>query len=323
MVPLPTGLMDSGSVKGLIFDVQAHSVHDGPGSRTLVFLSGCPLRCSWCCNPEGLLLRPRLIFKPRLCSNCPHRCVAACPSGAIVPSSPDRTAVALDREWCDVCESFDCTTVCYRSALQISGRWYTVDELMRILNRDRQFWGSRGGVTFSGGEPLLQREFIKAVLARCRESYIQTAMETTCHSDAVFFQTTLPLLDWLFADIKHMDPVQHRDGTGVDNALILSNIRAVAASGWKGHMIIRVPVIPDFNDSVENAEATALFVKECGLTDVNLLPFHGLGASKYDQLGTRYRFTEVAPPSPARLSRLVRIYEAARLSCWLGSGTPF
>lgn len=310
-------------LKGLIFDVQAHSVHDGPGSRTLVFLSGCPLRCSWCCNPEGFLLRPRLLFKPRLCSNCPRRCVAACPSGAVVPAPSDSSPVALNRERCDRCQSFDCTKVCYRSALRISGRSYTVDELMCILKRDRQFWGARGGVSFSGGEPLLQPEFMKAVLARCREAYIQTALETACHSHPAFLETILPLLDWLFADIKHMDPVQHRDGTGVDNALILSNIRAIAASGWKGRMILRVPVIPGFNDSVDNTEATARFVKEVGLSEVNLLPFHRLGASKYTQLGMPYRFAEVAPPSPACLFRLAGIYKAAGLSCWLGSDTPF
>ncbi len=243
--------MATNTLQGLIFDIQGHSIHDGPGSRTLVFLSGCPLHCAWCCNPEGLLLRQRLMFKQQLCSNCPQRCVAACPSGAVMPAVPGRIPVSLNRELCNSCENFDCVKACYHGALQICGRWYTLEELMRILNRDRQYWGSGGGVSFSGGEPLLQRHFITAVLTRCREEYIPAAVETTCHIESDFLRTILPLVDWVFADIKHMDPLKHYQAVGVDNTVILSNIRMIAASGWKGRLIVRAPVIPGFNDSTD------------------------------------------------------------------------
>jgi glycyl-radical enzyme activating protein len=315
--------MNTNKLKGLIFDIQGHSIHDGPGSRTLVFLSGCPLHCAWCCNPEGLLLRQRLMFKQQLCSNCSERCVAACPTGAVVPSVPGGNPVTLNREQCHACENFDCAKACYYGALQISGRWFTVEELMRILNRDRQYWGSGGGVSFSGGEPLLQRHFIAAVLTGCREGYISTAVETTCHIEPDFLRAILPLVDWIFVDIKHMDPLKHYEAVGADNTIILSNIRMIAASGWKGRLIVRAPVIPGFNDSVDNAEATVHFVKEVGLKEINLLPFHRLGTSKYDQLGMVYAFAQQPPPPVSLLSDLAGIYESAGLKCWVGADTPF
>ena len=168
--------MANGDTRGLVFDVQGHSVHDGPGTRTTVFLNGCPLSCVWCCNPEGLFTKPVVVRREIKCKHC-GRCVEACPHHAI---SVDAAGVAtFDRTFCDVCTTHECVANCYHEALEVSGKWMTVDDLMAVFKRDRQFWGSRGGVTFSGGEPLFQRDFILPLLRHCREARIHVCIETT------------------------------------------------------------------------------------------------------------------------------------------------
>jgi len=330
--------LESQNVSGLIFDIQGFSVHDGPGCRTLVFLSGCPLRCSWCSNPEGQLLRPRLMYRAPQCVPTCQRCVSACPHGAITVRSDDfsrpgrqATEVAttnnppltFDRALCNYCESFDCVQACLHEALRIAGRTYTVDELLRILSRDQGYWGSQGGVTFSGGEPLFQAEFLLAVLAKCRAAYMHTAVETCAHVDTALLLEVLKWTDWLFVDIKHMDSAAHRAGTGVGNELILQNIEAVAAAGWGGRLIVRVPIVPGFNDSAENLQATAAFVQRLHRPEVNLLPFHRLGNSKYEQLGLAYKYAPVASPTPETMLAAQRLFAAVGLPCYVDSATPF
>lgn len=309
--------------KGLIFDIQGHSVHDGPGTRTLLFLSGCPLRCEWCANPEGQKIRQRMMFKDQFCKNCPKRCVPACPRYAVRPVADGVPLVSFDREQCNVCDSHECIKVCYMRALQMSGRWYTVDEIMSILNRDRYYWGPKGGVSLSGGEPLLQKQFAVELLRQCHESYIGACVETSGYVPRQTLEEVAPYVQWFFIDVKHMDPARHVEGTGVDNETILNNIRWLAASDWGGRLLLRMPVIPGFNDTFENAKATAAFMKECGLQEINLLPFHRLGASKHHQLGTEYRFEPIPATKPEQLTPLAEIYKAAGLRCYLGSNTPF
>jgi pyruvate formate lyase activating enzyme len=247
--------MDSG-LTGLIFDIQGYSVHDGSGCRTLVFLSGCPLRCTWCSNPEGQLLRPRVMYRQRKCVHTHYRCVGACPNDAIRIEEGQDPPLRFERFLCDRCDSMDCVQACLSQALQISGRAYTVSELMRILTRDQGYWGSQGGVTFSGGEPLRQAEFLLSVLGKCRSNYIHTAVETSAHADTNLVTEVLKRTDWMFIDIKHMDSAAHRAETGRGNELILKNIEAVASAGWDGRLIIRVPIVPGYNDTVENLHAT-------------------------------------------------------------------
>lgn len=306
--------------RGLIFDIQGHSVHDGPGTRTTVFLSGCPLQCVWCCNPEGLFHQPVVLQRATKCVRCGN-CAAACPYGAI-SFEPGRPPV-LDRSWCDTCRTYDCVEGCFHEALTISGKYYGVDDLMRIFHRDRQFWGSRGGVTFSGGEPLLQREFIRAILARCKEASIHTCIETTACLAHDYFRSVLPYVDWVFVDIKHMDPATHKELTGVDNHLILKNIQLLAADDWPGFPVVRIPVIPGINDDEANIQATARWVREQGLEVINILPFHRLGESKYRQIGRTYRFEEMAPPPETLMSRVKRQIEAEGVVCYVGYKTPF
>jgi pyruvate formate lyase activating enzyme len=309
--------------KGLVFDIQGHSVHDGPGTRTLVFLSGCPLRCSWCSNPEGQLVKQRLMFKSQRCKGCPRRCVAACPHSAVRATEQTSPLVEFDWPQCNRCESRECQKVCYMGALELSGRWYTVDELMAILQRDSGYWGSKGGVTLSGGEPLAQIDFVSALLKRCRESGINTCVETCAYIPRENIAAVLPYLQWLFIDVKNMNSDLHRAKTAAGNEMILSNIRWIANSGWPGHLLLRMPVIPGFNDSIENAEATVAFMKDCGLGEINLLPFHRLGASKHEQLGMDYEYENQPAVKPGDLEPLAAVYREHAIACYLGSNTPF
>lgn len=308
---------------GLIFDIQGYSVHNGCGCRTLVFFSGCPLRCTWCSNPEGQILRPRVMYREGKCAHTHYRCVGACPHNAIRIEDGESPPLRFERSICDRCDSTDCVKACLSEALQIAGRTYTVNELMRILVRDQGFWGSQGGVTFSGGEPLFQAEFLLAVLAKCRSNYMHTAVETSAHANTDVLMEILKRTDWMFIDIKHMDSAAHRAETGAGNELILQNIEAAASTGWDGRLIIRVPIVPGYNDTVENLRATAAFMVKLNLKEVNLLPFHRLGHSKYEQLGLKYKYAQVPSPSREAMWSHQRIFDAAGLRCYVGSETPF
>jgi len=314
--------MSEGS-KGLIFDIQGYSVHDGPGCRTLVFLSGCPLRCSWCSNPEGQLLRPRLMYRKEKCVHTHHRCVHACPHQAVHINEQGHPHLRFDRPVCNRCDSMVCVKACLNDALKIAGRTYAVGELMRILSRDQGFWGPQGGVTFTGGEPLLQGEFVLEVLRKCRSSYMHTAVETCAHVDTDVLMEALQWMDWLLVDIKHTDSAAHRAETGVGNELILQNIAAVASARWAGRLIIRVPIVPTFNDTAENLQATAEFMVEHNLREVNILPFHRLGNSKYEQLGLEYKYARVTSPSKEIMLTAKHIFETAGLQCYADFETPF
>lgn len=308
-------------LKALIFDIQGHSVHDGPGTRTTVFMNGCPMECIWCCNPEGLFNQPVLIYRESKCVYC-GACVKACPYSALTIANDSK--LIHDRAICDTCKTNECTGVCLHEASLLSGRYYTIDELMKVFQRDRHFWGSKGGVTFSGGEPLLQKEFMLAVLKQCRKAYIHTAVETTSCFDTDYYMEAMKYINWVFTDIKHMDANEHKKLTGVDNSLILRNIRTLAEKpDWDGFIVPRIPIITGLNDSVENIKATAKFVKEIGLEVINILPFHRLGESKYRQLGRTYRFAEQKPPADEQMRSIKRMIEEEGLVCFIGYETPF
>jgi glycyl-radical enzyme activating protein len=309
---------------GLIFDIQGYSVHDGPGCRTLVFLSGCPLRCAWCSNPEGQLARPRLMVHKERCAHRHYRCATACEQAAVSIGDGAGPHPWFDRSICQRCETMSCVAACLDRALKIAGRRYSVAELMAVLTRDQGFWGSGGGVTFSGGEPLSQPAFLQAALQQCQASYIHTAIETSAHVESDLLLAILPWTDWLLVDIKHMDPTAHRSETGAGNEQILNNIRALASARWEGRLIVRVPIVPGYNDTTENLHATAGFVAGLGLKEVNLLPFHRLATSKYEQLGLGYgRYAHLAPPSREALHSQQQIFRGAGLACYAGSQTTF
>lgn len=311
---------------GLVFDIQGYSVHDGPGCRTLVFLSGCPLRCAWCANPEGLEPRKRLMFLNARCKQVANgcmQCVKRCPYGALTPTGDRENQLAIDRVLCDTCTTFDCASGCLWDALGVAGKEMTVAELYRIIDRDRQYWGDSGGVTFTGGEPLLQRKFIVAILKRCQEGFVHTAIETSAYVDTEHFLNALRYVNFAFIDVKHMDPEKHRAGTGVSNDLTLKNIRALAASSWPGRLVLRIPVIAGFNDDMENMAAVADFMWDVGLHEINLLPFHRMGDSKYSQLGLEYAYKDVDSMPLGYLAPMQQMFMQRGIACYIGSHTPF
>lgn len=307
-------------LRGLVFDVQGHSVHDGPGTRTTVFMNGCPLSCIWCCNPEGLFHAPVMMYKESKCVKC-GKCIKACPYGAITVVDDQ---LKHNRNICDKCTTHECVDACLKEATDMSGKFYTIPEMMKIFTRDRQFWGSRGGVTFSGGEPLMQKDFMLPLIQECKKAYIHVAIETTSCLATEYFMNVMNYIDWVFTDIKHMDSEMHKEITGVENELILKNIRMLAEKeDWEGFMVPRIPIIPNVNDSEENIRATAKFVKEIDLEVINILPFHRLGESKYRQVGQVYKFAEQVPPTQESMARTKSIIEEEGLVCFVGYETPF
>ncbi len=321
--------MDS-DLRGLIFDIQGYSVHDGPGCRTLVFMKGCPLRCEWCSNPEGMRHAPDILFRNTKCThrtnNC-NRCIEACPHQAIQPDpdwrNEDDAQLLLDRRLCSQCATQDCLRVCYFEGLSSCGEWKTVDDLMHVFDRNRHYWQPNGGASFSGGEPLMQSSFIQAVLEACRQEKIHTAVETTAYINSAVFLRLMQLVDFAFIDIKHVDSTYHKAKTGVGNELILQNIAALAASQWPGRLVLRMPVIRGYNDGVENINAIADFMQKIGLVEINLLPFHRLGDSKWTQLGQEYAYHNDQAYPEEHLFQLQDIFLSRRIACYLGSETPF
>jgi pyruvate formate lyase activating enzyme len=213
--------------------------------------------------------------------------------------------------------------VCFFEGLRYCGEWKSVDDLLSLLERNRHYWGTRGGVSFSGGEPLLQHEFMREMLAACRDAHIHTAVETTAHIQPEKFLELMQFVDFAFIDIKHMDPQKHREKTGVTNDLILRNIAALSASGWPGRLVLRTPIIEHYNDTDENMQAVAAFMQANGLFEINLLPFHRLGDTKWTQLGKQYGFSEKNATPEDTLFHLQDIFLSKRIACYVGSDTPF
>ena len=312
--------------QGLIFDIQGFSVHDGPGCRTLVFLNGCPLRCVWCANPEGLKVRPQILYSRQKCqyakSNC-RRCLNACPNGAVTETGVTGAPLLFDFAVCDGCAGFDCARACPHEGARVSGKYKSVSEVMKIFLRDRQYWGDEGGVSFSGGEPLLQHEFLIDLLTACKKEKLHTAIETTAFAPADTFMAVMRHIDFAFIDVKHMDSARHQEKTGVLNERILANIAMLAKSGWSGRAILRMPVVPGFNDSLETAEATAEFMNSLNLFEINLLPFHRLGSSKWEQMGKKYEYADISGTPEEILERLQELYLDKKIACYVGDDVMY
>jgi len=265
----------------MIFNIQRYAIHDGPGIRTTVFLKGCPLKCFWCQNPESQRRQPEIFLNKDDCSLC-GMCVSVCPTGA---SSLLEGSSTIDRNKCKGCGK--CTEVCPNEARRLVGKLVTVNEVMQEVLRDRKFYqNSGGGVTLSGGEPATQPEFALALLQSCKHEGLHTILDTCGHAPWVTLEKLLKYTDLVLYDIKHVDPVKHREAMGVSNKLILENARRIA-----GHKAvrIRVPLVPGFNDSVEDIRAIVKFARsELGAVDIDLLPYNNLAGSKYARLERDY-----------------------------------
>jgi len=276
---------------GLVSAIRRLAVHDGPGIRTIVFLKGCPLRCAWCAAPETQEQRPELLFYPERCLAC-DRCRDLCPEGAVLVSADGGRRI--DRGRCTACGV--CVEGCYAEALKIRGETMTVAQVLAEVLRDRVFYQySGGGITVSGGEPLLQVDFTVALLRALKGAGLHTAMETSGFQHWEVFARALQGLDLLLYDLKQMDPQKHRRYTGVPNDILLGNLRRAVAQGVL--TIIRVPVIPGFNDEDENFWRMGEFLQELGaVRQIDLLPYHRLGETTYGRLGRDYGLR--IPPVP-------------------------
>ena len=266
---------------GRIFDIQRFSVHDGPGIRTTVFLKGCPLRCAWCHNPEGISPRPQLSFDPRRCIGCGY-CFRVCRRGAHRMAEGRHV---LDREVCEACGT--CVAECYAEALEFVGREVSVADVMAEVRADRPFYEtSGGGLTLSGGEPLAQVDFAEAVLRAAAAEGIHGAIETCGHAPWASFERVRPLVGLFLYDWKETDPGRHKECTGVSNDLIRANLRALYAAGAR--VLLRCPIVPGLNDREDHFAGIASLCREMpALLGVELLPYHRLGLGKTERLGTR------------------------------------
>ena len=266
--------------KGIIFDIQRNSYVDGPGTRTTVFFKGCNLRCSWCHNPESWRKEKQLLFYRDKCAHC-----GAC-----------REVCGQKEGECTLCGS--CAAVCPNGAKQICGEEITAPELLKKLSRDRRFYdASGGGVTFSGGECMLQIEFLEQILLLCKQTGIHTAVDTAGNVPWESFEKILPYTDLFLYDIKAMDPAVHKRYTGTDNARILENLSRLLERG--ASLWIRIPVIPGVNDSPDEMERIKAFLRAYPKPEkVELLPYHPMGEHKYAAVG-RSAQTFAVPSSEA------------------------
>ena len=283
-------------IKGLVFNIQRFSLHDGPGIRTAVFMKGCPLRCKWCHNPEGLRSSPELEYNPAKCIGC-GRC-SVCPKGCHVT---ENGVHEFDRTNCVGC--FACVESCPAGALLQAGREYTVDEVMKTVDSDRAYYeNSGGGMTLSGGEPLLQPEFSGALLKAAKERGLNTAMETSGYAPTDVIKEISPLVDVFLFDVKLTNEEDHKKYTGVGRDLILSNLRFLNDEGRE--IVLRCPIIPGVNDDELHFGAIADLANELdSVVRVDLEPYHDLGSVKYAKFGREAGFS-ADPPSKDRMEEI-------------------
>jgi len=270
------------SEKGIVFDIQRFSIHDGLGIRTLVFLKGCNLRCQWCSNPESQRFKPDLFFQPEKCIGC-QACIKVCSQKAIIF---EKNQIFFRRELCKNCGK--CAEVCYAEARVIKGKEISTDEVIKEVIKDNAFYSkTQGGITLGGGEPLQQSNFALSILKKCKEKGLNTAIETSGYVPWENIEKVIPYTDFFLYDIKHMDPKVHKQYIGVDNQLILLNLKKLAK---KAMIIIRTPLIPGFNDTETDINDIAQYVAKLGIKEFNLLPYQNYGRYKYNLLGRHYSF---------------------------------
>lgn len=264
-------------MKGTVYNIQRMSTKDGPGVRTTVFLKGCPLHCPWCSNPESQSFKPQLLVFSNLCASC-GACERVCPHGAITRKG---NTFNRDRALCKDCG--ECVAVCPTRSREISGKEMTVDEVMQVVDSDSLFYAnSGGGVTFGGGEPTAAGDFLLELLAASSQRGYHICLDTCGFCPPERFDNIIPKVELFLFDSKHMDPAKHRELTGVDNDVILRNLDHVLGSGRE--VRIRIPLMPGINDTEENISALADFLHPRGKHEVDVLPCHTFGHSKYAAL---------------------------------------
>lgn len=300
--------------EGIVFDVQRWSIRDGYGIRTNVFLKGCPLRCKWCCNPESQKLFPELAFFPDKCISC-RNCERDCPHQAIHIDENGVHSInwSVCAEKCFAQQNgFACLAHCYAEAMKLMGKKYTVDQVMQeVLSDVGIYRRSGGGVTFTGGEPYMQPEFLLALLKRSKEESLHTTVETSASVKWEVIEKTLPWIDFLFVDLKIFDGKKHAEYTGQNNSMILENIRNIDSFAGGGTLTtaIRMPIIPGVNNTEENVRNAAEWIC-ANLENTHIfqpLAYHRLGRGKYMDIGRAYELEEVPPLPESELNAFAEI----------------
>ncbi len=298
-------------MKALVTNIQGYSIHDGPGIRTVVFLKGCSLACRWCSNPECVSPQPELGFLKNLCAKC-GKCADVCLNGALTYG--ERGHPLIDRDRCNGCGA--CVGACDYRALVLYGKAMDAEEVFDAVRRDDMFYqASGGGVTVSGGECLLQTEFVCELFAKCRAAGIHTCIETSGQAPESSLRRVLPLTDYVLYDLKLMDSGRHRRYTGKPNDLILANARVAAESGVE--LLFRMPLVPGINDDAENIKSTAELLQSFGkiFQRIELMPYHRLGKGKYDSLGKRYPLPGPDSPDPHGKETVRKLFEEYGIRC--------
>lgn len=289
-------------MKAIIFNIQKFSIHDGPGIRTTVFFKGCPLRCAWCANPESQKIQIEPIYDSKKCIHC-YSCIEACPQGAL--SFNSEGWIIRNETKCVNCLA--CTKGCPTKAMKVEGEEKDIEEIVQLCLQDLDFYEqSNGGVTISGGEGMIQPEVVIALAKNLKEHGIHLAIETTGQVSFEVFSKLAPLFDLLLFDVKHYDSSIHKEKTGVSNHQIIKNLKW--AVDQKLDILPRIPVIPRFNSSLEDAKEVARLLKQIGLTKIQLLPFHQMGENKYALLQRTYAYQNTKALHPEDLKDYQQVF---------------
>lgn len=294
---------------GTIFNIQKFSVNDGPGIRTVVFFKGCPLHCRWCSNPESQLTKPQVLWNKKQCCHCTH-CVETCPHQAI---SQVDDLICINHPKCQGCQK--CVHECPQRALTMEGEMKTVQEVIDIVMQDEVFYEeSQGGITLSGGEFLSQPQFAYELLLAAKEEGLHTCCETTGFAKPEVFAHIIENIDYVFFDMKHWNEEKHKEGTGVSHQLILQNMKK--AVSMEKTVLPRIPVIPGFNDSLEDAKMFSQTLHDIGVSTCQLLPFHQFGENKYHLLNKKYDYENMPSLHKEDLQDYLQVFHDCHIQAY-------